>query len=79
MNMASMGAALPTTLVSGAVTQNTPEARTPDTSPAAGDGCAASQSSVYSESDDDLPPLEQNRNRPIREYEYTDDETSDED
>ena len=31
-----------------------------------------------SSEDDNLPPLHRNTNRPIREYEYTDDETSSE-
>lgn len=41
--------------------------------------CESCHRSVYSESDSDLPPLEPNENRPIREYEYTDDETSSDD
>lgn len=41
--------------------------------------CRSSQCSAYSESDSDLPPLRPNKNRPIREFEYTDDETSSDD
>lgn len=48
--------------------------------PGSGDlSCRSSQCSAYSESDSDLPPLRPNKNRPIREYEYTDDETSSDD
>ena len=32
----------------------------------------------YSSSDEDLPPLQPNNNRPIREYTYSDDDTSSE-
>jgi hypothetical protein len=32
----------------------------------------------YSSSDENLPPLQPNNNRPIREYTYSDDETSSE-
>lgn len=42
--------------------------------------CRSSQRSAYSESDSELPALKPNRNRPIREFLYTDDdETSSED
>ncbi len=32
----------------------------------------------YSSSDENLPPLQPNNNRPIREYTYSDDDTSSE-
>jgi hypothetical protein len=32
----------------------------------------------YSSSDENLPPLQPNTNRPIREYTYSDDDSSDE-
>ncbi len=45
-------------------------------SAAGGDG--GSNTDLSSE-DDDLPPLYRNRNRPVREYTYSDDDTSEED
>lgn len=77
--MASVAAALPSVFQSEAATSEFSAAPEAEKSPAAEADCAASQTSAYSESDSDLPPLEQNTNRPIREYQYTDDETSDED
>lgn len=47
---------------------------TGDSKPAAADVYEA-----YSSDDENLPPLRPNTNRPIREYTYSDDETSSED